>query len=377
MIASLTLLQVGYIICDNAKNNGTMLAHFAQCMEEATGMLYDEIDQYVQSLPHIINLATQAVLDAYSKTPHYDPHALDIELVNQHGARRDVIGLVWCISVKMVDQFVYEIGSHEKDRKGRQKLLNLQLSEDEWDRVKICLDLLGHADKAQQAFSAKDGPTLHHGLPALEALHKSWTARLDKPKYAEFCTAICAGLDKVEEYYKKTADSDVYTFAMSHHLDKFWGKELHQETVDHAKKIYKKCYYELATKADGPMADQRASASSAALQREQQCARWRVLSDDEDSDAGSDSHASAATTLGGRSQPDPWCQDFYGYLNSPDNLRGKTIVQWWGHDRSMQAGTPYGHPLLKSQDFLSVIVSSVLLGTCHTTEVQHGGKGLQ
>lgn len=55
---------------------------------------------------------------------------------------------------------------------------------------------------------------MHRGLPALEALHKSWTSRLDKPKYAEFRTAIQAGLNKVEEYYQKTADSDVYTFAM-------------------------------------------------------------------------------------------------------------------------------------------------------------------
>ncbi|OJT04203.1 hypothetical protein TRAPUB_5111 [Trametes pubescens] len=401
--------KVGYITCDNAKNNGTMLAHFAQRMEEATGKPYDERERYVRCLAHIINLATQAVLDAYSKTPHYDPHAPDIELVNQHGARRDVIGLVRCISVKehssakrkelfkqlqlrddkkkayqllldsptrwsstyvMLDrveqledihQFVYEIGSHERDRERRQKLLDLQLSEEEWDRVKTCLDLLGHADKAQQAFSAEEGPTLHHGLPALEALHKSWTARLDKPKYTEFRTAIRAGLDKVEEYNQKTADSDVYTFAMlldpsqkARHLDKFWRKELRQEAVDRAETIYKKRYYELAAKVDGPTTEQRASATSAALRWEQQRARRRVLSDDEDSDADNDSHTSAATALGGRSQPDPWRQDFHGYLNSPDDLGGKTIVQWWGINASW-------YPIWASlaRDFLSVMASSV------------------
>lgn len=76
------------------------------------------------------------------------------------------------------------------------------------------LTCLQHADNAQQAFSSDQGPTLHLGLPALEALHKAWSSRATRPKYADFEHAIEKGLSKVSEYYDKTSSSDVYTLAM-------------------------------------------------------------------------------------------------------------------------------------------------------------------
>jgi len=73
------------------------------------------------------------------------------------------------------------------------KLDALQLSKDEWDHVKLFLDLLvvilvichicystytllQHADRAQQAFSLDKGPSLHSGLLALKALYKAWSS---------------------------------------------------------------------------------------------------------------------------------------------------------------------------------------------------------
>lgn len=55
---------------------------------------------------------------------------------------------------------------------------------------------------------------MHLELPALEALHKAWTKQADRSKYRDFVPALKAGLDKIEEYYDRTADSDAYTFAM-------------------------------------------------------------------------------------------------------------------------------------------------------------------
>ena len=71
-----------------------------------------------------------------------------------------------------------------------------------------------HADNAQQAFSSDQATTLHLALLALEALHKAWTKRADYSKYCNFVLALNAGLDKIEEYYDCTADSDAYTFTM-------------------------------------------------------------------------------------------------------------------------------------------------------------------
>jgi hypothetical protein len=55
---------------------------------------------------------------------------------------------------------------------------------------------------------------LHLALPALEALHKAWTTRLNKEKYLPFTVAIQAALRKITEYYDKTADSDAFILTM-------------------------------------------------------------------------------------------------------------------------------------------------------------------
>jgi hypothetical protein len=73
-----------------------------------------------------------------------------------------------------VDTFVHEIAGTEKDCEKRLKLLNLQLTDDEWARVKLLLGLLAKAEYAQQSFSSDTGPATHLALPALESLHKAW-----------------------------------------------------------------------------------------------------------------------------------------------------------------------------------------------------------
>lgn len=66
----------------------------------------------------------------------------------------------------------------------------------------------------QQAFLYESTPTLHTGIPALEVLHKTWSNRASRTKYAHFSTALKFALEKIEEYYKKTSTSYAYTFTM-------------------------------------------------------------------------------------------------------------------------------------------------------------------
>lgn len=129
--------------------------------------------------------------------------------------------------------------------------------------TQLTFAFLQHVDNAQQAFSSDQGPTLHLGLPALEALHKAWSSRATRPKYADFERAIDKGLLKVSEYYDKTASSDVYTLTMGgcfcctcmlvfdtantlvvldpsqkkRHLEKYWGKDLSSESLKRIEKI--------------------------------------------------------------------------------------------------------------------------------------------
>ena len=95
-----------------------------------------------------------------------------------------------------------------------------------------------HADRPQHAFSLD---------AALEALHKAWSAQLCKDKYLPFTTTLQAAIDKITEYYKKTADSDVFILVISqfylaftadaifkvlnpsqkiHHFKKYWPEDL-------------------------------------------------------------------------------------------------------------------------------------------------------
>jgi hypothetical protein len=57
-------------------------------------------------------------------------------------------------------------------------------------------------------------PSLHNALPTIEALHASWSSRVDKAKYAPFKEGLTAAMEKLNEYYKKTAELDAHIFAM-------------------------------------------------------------------------------------------------------------------------------------------------------------------
>ena len=53
-------------------------------------------------LKHIINLTTQALLDMYLKSGHYDPAEPDVNLhVTPTGWQRDEVGLIRSIYVKV------------------------------------------------------------------------------------------------------------------------------------------------------------------------------------------------------------------------------------------------------------------------------------
>jgi hypothetical protein len=58
-------------------------------------------------------------------------------------------------------------------------------------------------------------PTLHLGIPALEALYRAWFSCANHPKYDLFTPALCAMYEKINEYYDKTTESPTYIISMS------------------------------------------------------------------------------------------------------------------------------------------------------------------
>ena len=73
---------------------------------------------------------------------------------------------------------------------------------------------LQHADNAQWAFSSASTPTLHNTLPTLEKLHVAWQKASNKDRYSGFVQALEAGMIKLNNYYKRSAESDAHIMAM-------------------------------------------------------------------------------------------------------------------------------------------------------------------
>ncbi|KAJ7369154.1 hypothetical protein DFH08DRAFT_929063 [Mycena albidolilacea] len=89
---------------------------------------------------------------------------------------------------------------------------------------------------AQHAFSADLRSTLHLAIPALKKLHAEWTVKSTKPKYSVFHDAIDEALQKVDEYYQKSSNSNSYMFAMVldprekfSYFEKHWPEALQTE----------------------------------------------------------------------------------------------------------------------------------------------------
>ncbi|KAF8802829.1 hypothetical protein BYT27DRAFT_7076476, partial [Phlegmacium glaucopus] len=99
---------VGWITCDNAANNLTMLRHFGKKlnlskMRQDCKTPWNWETFHIRCLAHVINLATQALLSTYSSASHFDPEAQHDydpdDALNED--KRDEVGLIRAITVKV------------------------------------------------------------------------------------------------------------------------------------------------------------------------------------------------------------------------------------------------------------------------------------
>ncbi|KAF8814624.1 hypothetical protein BYT27DRAFT_7081859, partial [Phlegmacium glaucopus] len=115
-----------------------------------------------------------------------------------------------------VDMFVYEMGclAGEESLEKHCKIDSLHLSTAEWGHVQTFTNLLATAEKAQQVFSSSTVPTLCNAVPALEKLYTTWEKQQEQPEAAPFQDAIDMAMEKINQYYEKTAESDAHIMAM-------------------------------------------------------------------------------------------------------------------------------------------------------------------
>ncbi|KAF9538851.1 hypothetical protein CPC08DRAFT_771063 [Agrocybe pediades] len=148
-----------------------------------------------------------------------------------------------------MDDFVYELVMKETNTEKRMKTAALQLTDEEWKRVTLFLNLLGHADDAQQAFSSDISPTLFNALPAIERMYAAWEKALAKEKYAQFAETLQAGMAKLDEYYQKTSESTIHVMAILLHrgqklfyFRKDWAEDLVEDVRALAEKKFSERY---------------------------------------------------------------------------------------------------------------------------------------
>ncbi|KAF7346742.1 putative AC transposase [Mycena sanguinolenta] len=394
--------RIGYVTCDNATNNGTMLVEFSRQMARIAKIKWDPIERRINCLAHVINIATQKLISSYSKSLHYNPNEPHAHVPDAHGIIRDEIGLLRAIAVKersssqrkelfrdiqlrnhadpdesakqmildmkvrwsstyamldrgyelreAVDQFVSEIAANERDREKSDKLEALQLSADEWTRIDLFLNVLQSAQDAQHQFSSDLRSTLHLAIPALEKLHAEWTSKGSKEKYSPFHEAIEAALLKVNEYYQKTSNSNSYVLAMVldpqrklAYFEKHWPKSLQASAKKELEKMFKERYMQLQVNSEKPAP----TTSTRAAPSQKKCRRASTPTDD-DVDMSSTSATHIDPTR-------PWLDEFNEYLQARETVpEGMSTVEWWGRNY-------HRYPVWGSlaRDYLANMASSV------------------
>ncbi|KAF6762527.1 hypothetical protein DFP72DRAFT_841664 [Ephemerocybe angulata] len=380
-------MQVGWVTCDNATNNNTMLKWFEKKINSN------------KCLAHIINLASQAVITTYSATPHIttksSPADVDSALTNLTEVTtqfiQDKVGLVRILAVKarssakrpqllkdlqlkegvqiplnlildmkvwwsstftmlqhaydlrdVLNDFVFKISTEESLPEKQRALRNLCISQEESDHVRDFLRFSRyHADIAQHAFSSETDPALAHALPALEKLHQTWTAMSKKQKYARFHDTLAAGIEKVSMYYNKTSSIDAYNVCMSLVLDpglkmkyfqKHWGEELELELRRQMEKLFYKRWQLLNPTSPPPRATTGLFNRGSHLDLD--------LSDNDDEFSTPNDPSPPI----GPAPPPLWLREMNKYLNGDDELApGQSVVAW-----STPVAFPPGRCLLET-----------------------------
>ena len=80
--------------------------------------------------------------------------------------------------------------------------------------VTSLITYLRDANKYHQLFSPDKSPMLRCVIPALESLCTKWEKKLVDPKYSVFHPALQAGLDKLDKYYVKLNNLDIYILSL-------------------------------------------------------------------------------------------------------------------------------------------------------------------
>ncbi|KAM5530832.1 hypothetical protein V8D89_015500 [Ganoderma adspersum] len=245
--------KLGHLTNDNASNNLTSVKEVGRRLVKRGAVTASEFDSRERNLScfgHVIQLGIEdfmgeIMLKAAVATKQaiwdYDPEEED-NLINR-GV--DVIAVVRTLAVKPITSFV----EHADAKFGPITTLRpkgapardipwsaFKLKKPDWVQVKRAAEILEDANDYQQICSTTRSPTLHQVIPVLESLAMCWEAKARDPKYQVFHEALEKGLTKINKYYRKLDNTDVYILALLLHpyykldyIEMEWGGEAEYE----------------------------------------------------------------------------------------------------------------------------------------------------
>ncbi|KAF9031028.1 hypothetical protein BJ165DRAFT_870717 [Panaeolus papilionaceus] len=171
-------------------------------------------------------------------------------------------------------------------------------------------------------------------------MYSKWKKASNLDEYAAFGPAIDAAMEKIDEYYNRTAASSAHIVCMAldpekkfTHFEKSWGYSLTEEVKETVKTKFIERYNQLHCKplpshvssgSSPPLISNSTSRSASVSVPKPRLGKRRVnisnLSDDE---SAPDSSSSASA--------EPWRSEWDSYLTTREIIPdGMGIVQWWG-----------------------------------------------
>nr|VWO96606.1 C2H2-type domain-containing protein [Ganoderma boninense] len=409
--------KLGHITADNASNNGTTAREVAEVLEARGIDDWDAVNKQLGCIGHVVQLAIEDFMTAVTQVGlveskqamwDYDPKAPENRVL---AGGLDVIAAIRTLAIKIQaspqrkeafqqtqKQFNIEIplviplhtatrwgsalkmlkrSSHMSDpitsftatadakfgpittiRKNGKVTKKIpwsafRLEKEDWDRVGLCVEILEDADKYHQLFSSDKVPTLHRVVPALEALCTKWEKKLDDPKYAVFHPALQAGLDKLNKYYTKLDNSDVYILALLLHpyyklryIEKKWGGHAEQQAeiaagnfdainwIEHAREVVNTAMEHYWPLRLGQQTNTSASGSSGGGNNTSASGGRRTRSGPAggmSSDSEEDDFDRERAQLVNSESSSGWKQELRAYLEDPALTVKKDCdtVEWW------------------------------------------------
>ncbi|KAG6912098.1 hypothetical protein DXG01_000658, partial [Tephrocybe rancida] len=92
----------------------------------------------------------------------------------------------------------------------KKEYADYKLTSDEWEILGLIKEVLQEPRDAQAQFSSEKFPTVSKALPILKYLIERWDNFARLAKFEKIAHAIQKGLEKIQKWYNKTDDSNMY-----------------------------------------------------------------------------------------------------------------------------------------------------------------------